>query len=77
MLLEIKVVSKIIFCQGKNLLEKEICWQKNLSEKKKICQKNFLSKKILVGEKIVADFVADFVSDKSMFIFYSTYNKTP
>ena len=75
-----KFVRKIILsgkkCVGKGLSEKENCWGKIFVRKKNCQKKNFHQKKILIGKKIVTDFVADFVSDKSMCILYSTYNKT-
>ena len=60
------------------MLKKVFSLEKNFV-RKKVVGKKFLSKNTNFFQKNVfyqTDFVADFVSDKSVLIFYSTYNKT-
>ena len=57
------------FLSEKNSLQKN-CW------KIKFVEIYFYWKEKICWKKIVMNFVADFVSHKSMLIFYSTYSKT-
>ena len=67
-LLEKKVVRKIILSVKQNFVGKSVLIRINFCWKKKIVGKKIVRKKFLLEKKLVTDFVADFVSDKSMFI---------
>ena len=73
-------VGKSVFVRKKKLSEKEKCWKIVVRKKKTKTKNKFFSEKIFYQKqfllkKIATNFVGDFVSHKSMFIFYSTYNK--